>query len=715
MEQRDHLAVRYSLLTAMVMIAQQVAGKATRDALFLSQFDVRELPKLMVVSAALSVVGVLVMSRLLAMYGPSRLVPRGFAVSAVLFLIEWWLLGQAPHTAVIMLYLHMGIVGVLLISGFWSVINERFDPHTAKRTIIRIGAAATLGGILGGVIAERVASYADPRVMLLLLAAMHAICVYGVRGIGSIRRAATTDDGIAPVRWGVTLVARNRYLLQMAALIIVSSVIAGLLDYALKAETSLRYTARPDLLGFFATFYAAVGVVTFVVQVGLGPILLNRFGLGGSIFVLPGSVILGGVVAASANEFWGFVCLRAIESVFANSLFRSGFEVLYTPLAPDEKRPTKTIIDVGGNRLGDMLGGGLLLVVLLALPQVPARWVVVLAALVAIGSFWLMASLYRGYVSRLAANLRGGAFPIDAASVPDATTRRIFAETTAASERELLLARIRALEGRSALSAVADAVDARSGIIADLDSMQAERIRHALHSAALDITMVAHVIPLLAQQEVADEVRTELRWQAPRIIGQLTDAMLDPDTPLLARSRIPSVLEVVHNTRVRDALVLGLADAEFAVRYSSARALARLTSRSHELRLSEESVYELADRELLVEDGVWRAQTHVTDSAGRIVDSGESDEMLIPSLQHVFTLLSLVLDRDALLLAMHGVTSDDPAQRGTALEYLENVLPAELRVKLWDRLGVTEPVQHSQRSPTELVSDLLRLRRARMA
>ncbi|MCG3145357.1 MAG: hypothetical protein HONDAALG_02951 [Gammaproteobacteria bacterium] len=715
MERRDHLAVRFSLLTAMVMIAQQVAGKATRDALFLSQFDVRELPKLMVVSAALSVVGVLLMSRLLALYGPSRLVPRGFAVSAGLFLLEWWLLARAPHAAVVMLYLHMGIVGVLLISGFWSVINERFDPHTAKRTIIRIGAAATLGGILGGLIAERVASYADPRVMLLVLSAMHAICVYGVRGIGSLGPVASAGDGMAPMRWGVTLVARNRYLLRMASLILVSSVIAGLLDYALKAETFLRYTDKPELLGFFATFYAAVGVATFLVQVSLGPLLLNRFGLGGSIFLLPGSVILGGAVAAGVNEFWGFVCLRAIESVFANSLFRSGFEVLYTPLAPDEKRPTKTIIDVGGNRLGDMLGGGLLLLVLFLLPQIQARWVVVLAALVAASSLWLMARLYRGYVSRLAANLRAGAFPLNAASVPDATTRRIFAETTAAAERELLLARIRALEGQSRLTGVAAAAEARPDIIADLHSTQIERIRHALHSAGLDVTMVPHLIPLLAQQEVAEEVRTELRWQAPRIIGQLSDAMLDPDTPLLARSRIPSVLEVVHSVRARDALVLGLTDAEFSVRYSSARALVRLTSRSTELRLSEESVYDLAGRELLLEDGVWRAQTHVTDGGGGMSGNGDGEEALIPSLQHVFTLLSLALDRDALLLAMHGVTSDDPAQRGTALEYLENVLPADLRAKLWDRLDVTEPVPHSQRSPTELLSDLLRLRHDRMA
>ncbi len=706
---RDDYAMLFALFTAMVMIAQQVAGKATRDALFLSQFDVRQLPKVVMLSAVLSIAAVLLMSRLLPAFGPGRLIPRVFALSAVLFIGEWWLFGREPQLTVILLYLHMGVFGALLISGFWSVINERFDPHTAKGRIVRIGAAATMGGIVGGLIAERVAEHADPRFMLLLLCALHALCVVGVRGIGTLRRRGGQEPPSA-VRSGVQLLAGSRYLQQMAVLMILAAVVAGLLDYALKAQASLRFVEKPDLLGFFATFYAAVGLVTFLVQVSLAPLLLRRFGIGGTVFVLPGAVVCGGLTAAAFDQFWGYVCLRAAESVFANSLFRSGFEVLYTPLAPSEKRPTKTIIDVAGNRLGDMLGGGLLLALLFVLPMAPTELVVITAAGIGVGTLLLIAALYRGYVLRLAANLRGG-WRLDAESVSDATTRRVFAETTAAAERDHLLARIRELEGRHGMGAAA-AGDARLQTIADLGSGQPERIRRALHGSALDVSMAPHLIPLLAKEELAEETRLELRWLASRIVGQLTDALLDPDVPLLARSRIPSVLEVVHNARVRDALLLGLDDADFAVRYSCARALARLTARSSDLRVNEDRVHAAARQELAVDEDTWRRQTHV---AAELTQQGHSadqdDTRVIPSLQHVFTILSLAFDRDALPLAMQGVVSEDAARRGTALEYLENVLPSELREAMWRRLGVTEPVQKSQRSRKELINELLRSRR----
>ena len=67
----------------------------------------------------------------------------------------------------------MAIFGAVLISGFWSVVNERFDPHTAKQTIARVAAAATLGGVLGGLAAGKIAEFAEVRGMLLVLAALH--------------------------------------------------------------------------------------------------------------------------------------------------------------------------------------------------------------------------------------------------------------------------------------------------------------------------------------------------------------------------------------------------------------------------------------------------------------------------------------------------------------------------------------------------------------
>ena len=47
------------MFAATIMIAQHIAGKATRDALFLTYFDVSQLPKVMMVSALVSIAAVL--------------------------------------------------------------------------------------------------------------------------------------------------------------------------------------------------------------------------------------------------------------------------------------------------------------------------------------------------------------------------------------------------------------------------------------------------------------------------------------------------------------------------------------------------------------------------------------------------------------------------------------------------------------------------------
>ena len=50
---------------------------------------------------------------------------------------------------------------------------------------------------------------------------------------------------------------------------------------------------------------------------------------------------------------------------------------------------------------------------------------------------------------------------------------------------------------------------------------------------------------------------------------------------------------------------------------------------------------------------------------------------------HVFTLLSIVLPPEPLRIAYRGLHTNDTALRGTALEYLESVLPADVREALW--------------------------------
>ena len=48
---------------------------------------------------------------------------------------------------------------------------------------------------------------------------------------------------------------------------------------------------------------------------------------------------------------------RGAESIFRGSLFRAGYETLYTPIPAADKRAAKSIIDVAFDRMGDAVGG----------------------------------------------------------------------------------------------------------------------------------------------------------------------------------------------------------------------------------------------------------------------------------------------------------------------------------------------------------------------
>ena len=75
------------------------------------------------------------------------MVPAAFVLSAVLLAGEWAAITRFPKVTIIAFYLHTIVFGSVLTSGFWSLINERFDPHTAKKLVGRIAG--------GGFIRER--------------------------------------------------------------------------------------------------------------------------------------------------------------------------------------------------------------------------------------------------------------------------------------------------------------------------------------------------------------------------------------------------------------------------------------------------------------------------------------------------------------------------------------------------------------------------------
>jgi hypothetical protein len=690
-------AARAAMLSAFAMIAHQVGGKAARDALFLSHFDVTSLPYMIMASAAVSVLAAVAVSPVMSRRGPASVIPAAFAASAALQLGEWALVIEHPRLAAVAVYLHLGSLGAVLISGFWSAVNERFDPRTAKRQIGRIAGAGTLGGLVGGLLAERVGAHFDMVTMLPVLAVLHLACAGAMRGIGhgSGRPAPEPASGWHVLR-GVP------YLRLLGGLVLAATAAGVLIDYAFKAQAAAAYRGE-ELLRFFGVFYGAVGVATFAVQALLSRISLEKLGLARTVSLLPVAVGAGGAAAAFMPGLGSVAAARAAEFVLRSSLFRSGYELLFTPISPRDKRATKSIIDVGFERLGDMFGASVVRLLLAAAPAAgtePMLWTAVVLAGVGV---LIAARLGRGYVEALESSLLRRVVELASEDAQDSTTRTAILRR-ATQRDETIMAAPSLLPRTPEPQQVADPIAA----IRSQDPVRVRQVLAALER--LDRSVIPYVIPLLASPRFASEALSALRRVAPRSIGLLSDYLLDPEQEFAVRRRIPRVLSHHPSRRSVDALLLGLDDDRFEVRFQCGRALAAMRQRDASVEIPEARVYEFVKREVNAGTRVWEGQrmlegTDEKDDAPVIEDvlRARADR----SLEHVFTLLSLALPQEPLRMARQGLHSSDEQLRGTALEYLESVLPEEIRESLWPYLEDNRKQRTPARTREEIVADLV--------
>jgi ATP/ADP translocase len=703
---RTQSSILAAAVTSAAAIAFQVGSKATRDALFLHTFGARALPAMILATSLTAIAFAFLSARALTAWGPARVIPAAFAGSAGLLLVEWAIALWSTPAAAVLVYLHCGSLGGLLISGFWSLLNERFDPRTARLRLGSISVWGTVGGALGGLIAARVGQTLPATAMLPILAAFHLVSAAAVMQVtaGTLPRPVTSPprapDPPKGMRSGVQAIARSGYLKGLIALVVLVTISEGFLDLALKSRAAVALQDESGLLRFFAVFYAALSIVTLLVQLIASRGVLGSLGPARAAAVLPAGVAVASAGALVVPGLPTAAFARGVESVLSNSVFRGGYEVLFTPVSARDKRAVKPLADVGAARVGDLIAAGVaqgvLAVSMLRAPVV----LTALALAVSVAALVASLRLHGGYVLALERGLRSRAIELDLSEVRDATTRSIMLKTLGPLE----LSRILPASWGEAPASRARPESPLSGRIEDFRSREPERIRRSLREGTLVTALVPEVISLLAWNDVARDAIESLRRSGPEVIEPLISGLLDPREEFAVRRRIPLVLAVYRDPRAVEGLAHGLGDRRFEVRYRCGRGLSHLTEADTALRVAPPVVHEAVLRELSAGAGVWegrRLLDEFDDEPWSPVVDDVIRERADKSLEHVFTLLALVLPRQPLRIAFRGLHVNDPFLRGTALEYLESALPPEIRRPLWPYLEDRRPRRPPSARPTE--------------
>jgi ATP:ADP antiporter, AAA family len=683
-------------VVASVVLASQLAGKAARDAIFLQQFPVTSLPVMLAVSSGLAIAVTFAFARQLSRGVPGRGVRIANLASAGALLGEWLVFDASPRAIAPVIYLHQSLLGPILVSGFWSLVSEAFDPRSARRAVGTIAAGATVGALAGAVLAERVAALVGTTALLPVIACLQLGVAWRLQHVRGEQPDVPAVPGGGEVGEVVRRIVRVSLLRRLATITVVATVSAALLDYLFKSAVTEDVAAH-DLARVFAVFHGVVGVLTAIVAWAVGRWALQAWGLARTLATLPSSVIVFGGLALVLPGLATFVALRGAENVVRNSLYREAYEVFYTPLDPADRRATKTVIDVGVERFGDVLGAVVVLAIL-AIAPIPTSVLVVGA--IGLSAIGLVIALHaqRSYVEALEQRLLAHAdeLELDGTEPRDRTTRTTL--ELVAQRSSLARGAFPAASGPAGATRPPDEEASQRELrrIAQLRSGEPREIRRGLADPLTPAT-VACVIPLLGVADVEADAHRALLAAARACSGQLVDATRDASLPLAVRARLPALIASGADAVAFAGLLACLQDHEFDVRYAAAQALLELHERHPELELDHQTVFEGVRREL-----AGPARWHS--------DDGQPS----PAAQHLATLLSLALPAEPVRTAFHGLWSDDQAFRGVALEYLENVLPTDIREEIWKVLAIeVSPIERVRRSVDDIRAELLRSHRAR--
>src|SRR5262245_21569769 len=401
----------------------------------------------------------------------------------------------------------------------------------------------------------------------------------------------------APPQSGMRALANARYLGNLAALVLLGTAGAALIDYVFKAQAVSTFGRGDGLLRFFAIYYAATSLITFVVQISLSRTALERLGLAASAAMPSIALFSGSAGALVIPGLSSAVAARGSETVLRGSLFRAGYEIFYTPLPPSEKRSAKSLIDVGFDRLGDAVGGGLVRLALLLAPVYQTATILWLAAACAVAALIVARGLHRGYIHALERSLLNRGLELELSEVQDGTTRTAMLRTL--TTIQMPAKRLRSIEPGAVDTEMPTRLSPAAAVVGEIDddmlqvlalrSRDRDRVQRVLRSdRGLDAAMIPHVIPLLAWDPVASEAADALCRVAEERVGQLTDALIDPNQDFAVRRRLARVFSICVSQRAADGAILGLDDQRFEVRFQCARSLVAIVEKNSRVRIRSE-------------------------------------------------------------------------------------------------------------------------------
>ncbi len=305
-----------------------------------------------------------------------------FIVTAPLFGMLFMGKGAAPSWLPLTFWIWSNVFVIVLITQFWIVINDVFNPREAKRLIGFFGSGGILGGIIGGIFAGFFGSIIPDYLLYIATGILIISCIF-INYIFIWQKRNQIQEKISEkqiikqkkpekvgFRTSLDAVRKHKYLMLLASVVALTEIVSTLIDFQAKTFIEINFENK-NLMSVFGYFEAALLVIPLLFQLFLTSKLIKRYGVRFALLLYPIIILLCSLGLAGFAMTAGLVfaiIIKTSDKSLSFSINQSVRELLFIPVSPEIKNRAKIFIDMFINRVAKGAGALILLLILVIVP-----------------------------------------------------------------------------------------------------------------------------------------------------------------------------------------------------------------------------------------------------------------------------------------------------------------------------------------------------------
>ena len=353
----------FSLMMAYYLI------RPVREALILTEGNAELRSYAVGVQALLLILIIPVYGLLVRRISPDRVFQRVNAFFA-LNLVFFFLLGQAGLKFGFVFFVWGSLFAVMTVTQFWAFATDLFSVKCGQRLFSVIAIGVSTGAMIGSRLASAGFDTFGPYGLMLASATVLAATIY----VGDwARRSVPTTSRSVPhheeqatgaafrLLGGFAVIGRSRYLVGIAALVVLLNWITSTGDYVLSnwlidVARERAPGAQAAFIGrFMGNYCSAVALVGLLVQLLLVSRIILVAGLARALMVTPVAFLAGFLLIGVVPVFALLQSVLVLQRSLDYSLLNTTRSALLLPASREEKYQARTAIDTFFYRSGDLL------------------------------------------------------------------------------------------------------------------------------------------------------------------------------------------------------------------------------------------------------------------------------------------------------------------------------------------------------------------------